>query len=42
MEEKLIHPKILPEEEVTKMIDEEKSTKNTLLICQKEFESLEK
>ena len=41
MEEKLIYPKILPEEEVIKMIDE-KSNKERVTHMQKEFESLEK
>ena len=41
MEEKLIYPKILPEEEVIKMIDE-KSNKERIAHMQKEFESLEK
>ena len=41
MEEKLIYPNILPEEEVTKMIDE-KSNKERVTHMQKEFESLEK
>ena len=41
MEEKLIYPKILPEEEVIKMIDE-KSNKERITHMQKEFESLQK